>query len=234
MISLKNLSIGYGKKIILDNLNLNLDKGELVSILGVNGSGKSTLIKTIVGLNQPLGGEIIIDGVNQKDLTSRDRAKKISYLSQSRNTPEITARKMVLHGRFPYLGYPRKYTDEDEEIADEALKAVGAYELRNRSVTTLSGGERQRVYLAMALAQQTDYVLMDEPTTYLDIKYQLEMTKLSQKLAKEGKCVVSVTHDLHLALKFSDRIIMFKDKKIFFDGKPDLVTDEMIEECFFN
>ncbi len=232
MIELKNLSVGYGDKAVLDNISLSLADGELTVLLGANGCGKSTLIKTVLGLLEPIGGDIFIDGENLKSIAIRDRAKKTAYLSQSRNTPEISAERMVLHGRFPYLDYPRKYSKKDKEIADEAMRAAGAYELKGRSVSSLSGGERQRVYLAMALAQTTGNLLMDEPLTYLDVKYQLEMIKLSKRLAREGKCVLTVLHDISLALRFSDRVIVLSNGNVVFDGKPDDVSEELIKSVF--
>ncbi len=232
MIKLNNLTVGYGDKAVLEKISLSLSNGELTTLLGANGCGKSTLIKTVLGLIEPLGGEIYIDGENLKSIGIRERAKKTAYLSQSRNTPEIRAERMVLHGRFPYLDYPRRYTKKDREIAENAMKAAGAYELRGRSVSSLSGGERQRVYLAMALAQTTENLLMDEPLTYLDVKYQLEMIKLAKKLADEGKCVLAVLHDISLALRFSDRVIIFSNGSVVFDGKPTDVNADVIKEVF--
>ncbi len=232
MIELKNLSVGYDGKAVLNNISFSLKNGELTALLGANGSGKSTLIKTVLGLLEPVGGVIFIDGENLKDISIRERAKRTSYLSQSRNIPDISARRMVLHGRFPYLDYPRKYSENDKKIADEALKSVGAYELRNRMVSSLSGGERQRVYLAMALAQDTDNLLMDEPLTYLDVKYRLEMLKLSNKLARDGKCVLTVLHDISLALRFCDRVIILSGGSVAFDGSPNDVDSEIIGKIF--
>ncbi len=232
MIELKNLSVGYDGKAVLNNISFSLKNGELTALLGANGSGKSTLIKTVLGLLEPVGGVIFIDGENLEDISIRERAKRTSYLSQSRNIPNISARRMVLHGRFPYLDYPRKYSENDKKIADEALKSVGSYELRNRMVSSLSGGERQRVYLAMALAQDTDNLLMDEPLTYLDVKYRLEMLKLSQKLARDGKCVLTVLHDISLALRFCDRVIILSGGSVAFDGSPNDVDSEIIGKIF--
>lgn len=232
MIKLDNLTVGYGEKAVLQNISLSLSDGELTVLLGANGCGKSTLIKTIVGLIEPIVGDILINGENLKNMSIRERAKKTAYLSQSRNTPEISAERMVLHGRFPYLDYPRRYSENDRKTAENAMKAAGAYELRKRSVSSLSGGERQRVYLAMALAQTTDNLLMDEPLTYLDVKYQLEMIKLAKKLSGEGKCVLTVLHDISLALRFSDRVIILSNGKAVFDGKPTDVNEDIIKNVF--
>lgn len=175
MIELRKLSCGYRENPVLREVSLTFPMGKVVVLLGPNGCGKSTLLRTAMGLLSKQGGEVRFDGVEISALSAREIAKKVAYLSQSRNIPAITARRMVLHGRFPYLSYPRRYRSEDYAIVQRALEQADAADLAERPVGELSGGQRQKVYLAMALAQDTDTVLMDEPTTYMDVRHQLEV-----------------------------------------------------------
>ena len=185
MIELKNLSAGYGGQDVVHDISLPFTPGRILALLGPNGCGKSTLLRTALGLNPKSGGEVLMDGTPLDALSPRERALKAAYLSQSRPTPNIIARRMVLHGRFPYLSYPRRYHREDHEMVKRALDWVGAADLASRPLPELSGGQRQKVYLAMALAQDTAAILMDEPTTYLDVACQLEVMALARRLAKE-------------------------------------------------
>ena len=195
MIELKHLQAGYPGRPVLEDVCLDFRPGEVFAVLGPNGCGKSTLLRTSNGLLAPTGGDILVDGVPLEKLSSKQVAQKIAYLPQSRSIPSITARRMVLHGRFPYLSYPRRYGQKDHETVRKALERVGASDLASRPLPELSGGQRQKVYLAMALAQDTRTILMDEPTTYLDISCQLEVMALARRLAEEGRAVVMVLHD---------------------------------------
>ena len=203
MIELKNLRAGYPGRPVLEGIDLEFRPGEVLAILGPNGCGKSTLLRTANGLLPRDGGEVLVDGVPLEELSAKEVAKKVAYLPQSRTTPNITAGRMVLHGRFPYLSYPRRYRREDHEMVKRALEWAGAAELAPRPLAELSGGQRQKVYLAMALAQDTETILMDEPTTYLDVGCQLEVMALARRLAEEGRAVVMVLHDLTLALRLA-------------------------------
>ena len=205
MIELKHLQAGYPGRPVLEDVCLDFRPGEVFAVLGPNGCGKSTLLRTSNGLLAPTGGDILVDGVPLEKLSSKQVAQKIAYLPQSRSIPSITARRMVLHGRFPYLSYPRRYGQKDHETVRKALERVGASDLASRPLPELSGGQRQKVYLAMALAQDTRTILMDEPTTYLDISCQLEVMALARRLAEEGRAVVMVLHDLCLALRYAQR-----------------------------
>lgn len=233
MIEVKNLIIGYGGKCIANPLDIRFLPGELTVIIGPNGSGKSTLIRTILGLQDKLGGAIIIDGENADTLKPKRRAQRMAYMAQSRSTPSITSRRMVLHGRFPYLGYPRRYRDVDHIIARRAMERTGAAELAERYLPELSGGQRQKVYLAMALAQDTQTLFMDEPTTYLDAEHQLQVMHMARLLAEEGKSVVMVLHDLCLAMRCADRILLLSDG-IAADGSPDEVYSTGLIDKVFN
>lgn len=225
MIELRNLSAGYGREPVLRGVSMSLTPGKVLALLGPNGCGKSTLLKTILGLQPKLGGEILADGTPADEITPRQLAQKVTYLAQSRNTPNISARRMVLHGRFPYLSYPRRYRREDYEMVEKALQWADAAAFADRSMEELSGGQRQKVYLAMALAQDTQTILMDEPTTFLDVAHQLEVMAIARRLAKEGKAVLLVLHDLCLALRWADEAAVLAGGGLLFRG----TTEEAFE-----
>lgn len=230
MIELKNVSTGYARRDVLKDVSLTIQPGKVLALLGPNGCGKSTLLRTIPGLLPALGGEILLDGVPLGNLTSRQIARSIAFLPQSRSVPSITARRMVLHGRFPYLSYPRRYRREDYAAVDRALKQADAMDLADRPLPELSGGQRQKVYLAMALAQETAAVLMDEPTTYLDVRHQLETLALTRRLAAEGRAVVLVLHDLCLALETADEIAVLSEGRLLKSGTPEEVYQSGVLE----
>ncbi len=221
MLEVKNLAAGYPGRTVLEGVSLAVRPGRVLALLGPNGCGKSTLLRTISGLLPPLGGEILLDGKALGDYNSRQAARKIAYLPQSRTVPRITARRMVLHGRFPYLSYPRRYSREDYEAVDRALEAADALALADRPLPELSGGQRQKVYLALVLAQETETVLMDEPTAFLDVRHQLEVLALSRRLAAEGKAVALVLHDLSLALTMADSAAVLGEGRLLALGGPE-------------
>ncbi|MCI8437175.1 MAG: ABC transporter ATP-binding protein [Lawsonibacter sp.] len=221
MIQLRGLRAGYPGRTVLEGIDLDFRPGEVLAILGPNGCGKSTLLRTANGLLPRTGGEVLVDGVSIDRLTPRDLARKAAYLPQSRQVPAITARRMVLHGRFPYLSYPRRYSREDRAMVSRALDWAGAAELADRPLAELSGGQRQKVYLAMALAQDTAAILMDEPTTYLDVACQLEVMALARRLAEEGRAVVMVLHDLCLALRCAHRAALVSEGRLCQVGSPE-------------
>ena len=234
MIELQNVTVGYGGKPVLREVSMAFPPGQVTVLLGPNGCGKSTLMKTALGLLPRQGGEILYDGVDLARLTARQVARKAAYLPQSREIPSITARRMVLHGRFPYLGYPRRYRAEDYETARKALEWAGAGDLADRPVGELSGGQRQKVYLAMALAQDTETVFMDEPTTYLDVGHQLEVMELSHRLAAQGRAVVLVLHDLPMALREADRLAVLAEGVLRRMGTPEEILDCGVLERSFH
>ena len=233
MIQLEHISAGYGGPLVVQDVNLDLNPGEVLVLLGPNGCGKSTLLRVIAGLQPPAGGQVLVDGQPAGRLTRRQLAQKVTYLPQSRTVPNITAYRMVLHGRFPYLSYPRRYRPEDHAAARRALEQADAWELAQLPVQTLSGGQRQKVYLAMALAQDTQTILMDEPTTYLDIQHQLDLMAFSQALAREGRAVVLVLHDLCLALRFAHRGAVLSEGRLLQTGTPEeLFAPGILTETF--
>lgn len=220
MLELKNISVGYEKTTVLNGVDATFEKGKLTGIIGVNGCGKSTLLKAILGILPLSGGEIVIDGTDLRSMNRNEIAKKIAYLAQGKSTPDMTVEQMVLHGRFPHISYPRRYKEADRCIARKAMQDVGISELAHKPLYTLSGGMRQNAYIAMALAQDADYILLDEPTTYLDIGHQLELMKLLRRLADAGKGILTVMHDLPLAFRFSDKIALIPDKNSIINETP--------------
>lgn len=233
MIELRDLSAGYGRQAVLRGVSMELRPGKVLALLGPNGCGKSTLLKTILGLLPKLGGEILADGVPTGQMTPRQLARKVTYLAQSRNTPNITARRMVLHGRFPYLSYPRRYQAEDYAAVEKALRQADAANLAERTMEELSGGQRQKVYLAMALAQDTPAILMDEPTTFLDVGHQLAVMETARRLAGEGKAVLMVLHDLCLALRWADELVVLDAGGLAGLGTPEEVFQSGLLERVF-
>lgn len=233
MIEIKSLNGGYGKKQILFDINETIADGEITSIIGPNGCGKSTLLETAAGLLAPFSGEIAADGINIHKMDPKERAKKISVLSQQKTAGTLTVRALVFHGRFPYLGYPRKYTDEDRNIVEKAMKTAGVIGFADESLSSLSGGQQQKAYIAMLLAQDTDIVFMDEPITFLDINYQLELMEIIKEMKSSGKTVIMIIHDLNLAMSFSDKIIAMKDGRIVRSGTPKEILDGGVFEEIF-
>ena len=233
MIELKNINGGYGKKQVLFDINTIMHENEITSIIGPNGCGKSTLLEISSGLMKPYEGVVVADGVNIHEMNAKDRAKKISVLSQQKNPGALTVRALVYHGRFPYLGYPRKYRDEDRKIVDEAMRTAGIYDLADESLSELSGGQQQKAYIAMLLAQNTDIVFLDEPVTFLDINYQLELMEIIKELKNNGKTVIMVIHDINLAMSYSDKIIAMKNGRIVFDDKPKKMCEINVLESIF-
>ena len=233
MIELTNLRAGYPGRTVLEDITLSFPPGQVLALVGPNGSGKSTLLRTALGLIPKLWGEIRVDGDKLEDLSPRQLAQRAAYLAQSRPVPNITAGRMVLHGRFPYLSYPRRYRPEDHAIAQKALEQADALDLARRPMPQLSGGQRQKVYLAMALAQDTGTVLLDEPTTYLDVGHQQEVMVTARLLASEGKAVVAVLHDLCLAMRFAHRLAVLDGGRLQGVGTPEeLYQSGILDQVF--
>ncbi len=220
MLEIKNVCSGYGKTEVIKNVSLNIEKGKILSVIGPNGCGKSTLFKTALGIVPKSEGRIIIDSVDTSDYKRKEIAKKIAYLSQGRDTPDMTVEQLVLHGRFPFLKYPKGYSSSDNQLARDAMEKMGVAEYAQRCISSLSGGMKQKVYLAMALAQDTDYILLDEPTTYLDVAHQLQLIKGLRCLSDMGKGIAVVIHDLPMAFNFSDEIAVMAKGRIHLKDSP--------------
>lgn len=225
MISITNLCTGYSFKEILHQINLTIPSGKITVILGPNGCGKSTLLKTLCGILPIQSGSISFDGQELSTFTPSMLARRVSYLAQSRQVPDITVLRMVLHGRFPYLSYPRRYRKEDYRIAEDAMNRMGITELKDTPLSNLSGGTRQKVYIAMALAQNTPVILFDEPTTYLDISHQLQMMDHARFLSTEGKTVIMVLHDLSMALQIADQLVVMNNGTVVGQGTSQEIFD---------
>lgn len=233
MIDIKNLSFSVEKKWILSDVNVSFNKGEICAIIGPNGSGKTTLIRLISRLTEPDSGSISVEGKNLSEYSRKELARKIALLPQGRPIPNISVYSLVSHGRFPYLDLSRKLTADDRKITERAMEITDTLHLMHRNVSELSGGERQRVYLAMLIAQNTPCVLLDEPTTYLDISHQFAVMEILRFMRSEGKCAAVVLHDLALALKYCDKILLMNEGKSCFFGTPqEMVASGSIEQIF--
>ena len=214
MIELKNISGGYGKNTVITDVSAVFNNGEITSVVGANGCGKSTLLMMCAGLLPLTSGSVLIDGEDISKLSRNVIAKRISYLAQSKSMGNISVRSLVSHGRFPYLGYPRRYAAADTEKINEAMELAQVTDISDKPVCELSGGQKQRVRIAMILAQDTENVLLDEPLTYLDIRHQYELMELIVKLKNMGKAIVTVMHDLNFALRCSDKIAVMENGAI--------------------
>lgn len=232
MIELKHVSGGYGKRTIISEVNIKFPSDQITSVIGANGCGKSTLLMMCAGLLPLTSGEILLDGTDISRLSRNKIAKRISYLGQLKNASSISVRSLVSHGRFPYLGYPRRYTHEDYDKISQAMRLAGVEDISDRMVSELSGGQQQRVYIAMMLAQDTDIVLLDEPLTYLDISYQFELMELVDQLKRMGKTIIMVMHDLNLALTYSDQIAVVQNGGIIaFDTPENIVAGSALQSA---
>ena len=221
MLKLSNVHAGYGKTEILHGIDIELSAGELVSVVGPNGCGKSTLLKTATGILTPTEGTLTLQEEPLCGMSTAAAARKIAYLAQGKSTPEMTVGEMVLHGRFPHLSYPRRYGKKDKAIALQAMEHMGISELSERPLSTLSGGMRQKAYLAMALTQETELILLDEPTTFLDISNSISLMNTLCRLREDGKGILTVLHDLPLAMAYSDRVIVMDGGCIVSSGTPE-------------
>lgn len=232
MLEISDLCAGYPGHPVLEHLGLKVPEGSFTAVVGPNGCGKSTLLKALVGI-LPYTGTVSFDGTPLSDLSDTQRARTLSFLPQSRSIPQLSVEKLVLHGRFPYLGYPRRYRAEDRQAANAALKAMGIEHFAHRDLAALSGGERQKTYLAMLLAQDTPVILMDEPTAALDICHKFEVLNIARDLARQGRTVVMVLHELELALQFADRIaVMDRGRVVKFGSPQETVATGILEDTF--
>ena len=235
IIELKNLSIGYGNKSVLQDVNAKINKGEIVGIIGCNGAGKSTLLKTIRGLLPKQSGEILYFGRKLESFSEKELAREVAYLQQNVEVGfGYTGKDIVLAGRYPYMKWWKGESISDEELALKCMEYTGTKELAERPVNEVSGGQKQRILLAKVLAQQTPILFLDEPTTGLDMVYQEEIFRFSKALAKMGKTILMVVHELNLAAKYCSRIILRGEGTVIGDGRPDNVFTEKILSKSYN
>lgn len=233
MIKLGNITAGYNKVEVIKNINIAFEEESITSIVGKNGCGKTSLLKTAADLLKPYSGEITINGKDISSFPRKELAKKVAYLPQNRTVPNITVYNFVMHGRYPYLGFSRAPEKEDKEIVDNAIEKMRLNEYINENMSELSGGQRQKVYLAMVLAQDTDIIFLDEPTTYLDINHQLEILEIVKKLKKIKKTIIMVLHDLSNALSYSDKICLMDNGEIvIYDTSQAVFDSKDIDKIF--
>ena len=216
-VETENLKIGYNDNIVVESLNMKIEKGKVTSIIGANGCGKSTILKAIGRIIKKKSGSVYINGYDIDYQKSKEIAKQVAILSQISVAPAtLTCYELVSYGRFPYQKGFGMMSQEDRTIVNWALESTNLTPFKDRTIGSLSGGQRQRVWIAMALAQNGNIILLDEPTTYLDLSCQLEILELLLKLnRKNGTTIVMVLHDLNLAAKYSDNLIAIKDGEIF-------------------
>ena len=227
MLKGKNIDFSYSKdKTFIKNLNIDIPKGKVTTILGPNGSGKSTLISILSCFNKPQKGDIYLDDIKLNKLKYKERAKHIACVHQHNSAPEdIDVETLVSYGRSPY----KKNSKEDKRLIDFAIKATNLSEIRHKKVMDLSGGQRQRAFIAMSLAQNTEVLLLDEPTTYLDIYHQIEILEVVKKLNEEHNItIVMVLHDINQAIKYSHNIVIMKNGAIVNEGSPSKIINENI------
>ena len=235
MITIRNLSKEFKGQNVLKNITMEIPKNCVYGLLGANGAGKSTLLKVISRILPAKRGEVRIDGMDIRKEKAEHIAKKVAVLPQTPTCPDaITVRELVSYGRFPYRKAIGGMSRHDIEQVDWALEKTGLTEISGRLVTELSGGQRQRAWIAMTLAQETEMILLDEPTTYLDMAYQLDVLQLLERMNREKQLtIVMVLHDLNEACRFADHIIGLKNGKVVCEGKPaDVITRENIREIY--
>jgi iron complex transport system ATP-binding protein len=235
LLTTETLVAGYGSRTIVDGIDLELPAGRITVIVGANACGKSTLLKTLARLITPTSGAVVLDGKAISELPSKQLARTLGLLPQQPIAPEgIAVADLIGRGRHPHQKLFRSWTTDDDRAVVEALEATGIADLADRSVDELSGGQRQKVWISMALAQQTDILLLDEPTTFLDITHQVEVLDLLTDLNhRQGTTIVMVLHDLNLAIRYADTLVAVKDGRVHAMGAPsEVVTSTLIEEVF--
>ena len=233
-VRISELAAGYRGRPVLAGVSLELSPGELVAVVGPNGAGKTTLLRAISGALPPSAGAVYLDGKALGRLSPREVARRLAVVEQRPQVGfDFTVRELVELGRLPHLKFPDRLTPRDEEAVEEALAAVGLSGLAGRRFSTLSGGEKQRVFLAIALAQEPQVLLLDEPTAHLDVRHQLELMELVAERAQEGLAVLAAMHDLNLAAAFADRMILLVEGRVLAQGRPEeVLTRENLRAAF--
>ncbi|MGN9784218.1 ABC transporter ATP-binding protein [Nonomuraea sp. ZG12] len=230
-----SVKLGYGDRTIVDGLDLGIETGTVTTIIGPNGCGKSTLLRALGRLLKPQGGEVLLDGKRIDRTPTRDVAKILGMLPQAPTAPEgLTVADLVARGRHPHQTWYRQWSSDDEAAVADALAMTDLADLAERPLDELSGGQRQRAWLSMALAQGTDLLLLDEPTTFLDLAHQVEVLELVRHLhQRAGRTIVMVLHDLNLAARYADRLVAMRDGRVIASGAPhEVLTEDLLREVF--
>lgn len=230
-----SLSVGYGERLVVDSLDLSIIGGTVTAVIGPNGCGKSTLLKALGRLLPARSGAVLLDGKQIDRMPTREVAQVLGMLPQSPVAPEgLTVADLVARGRHPHQAWYRQWSSDDAAAVSAALEMTGISDLADRTVDELSGGQRQRAWISMALAQGTDLLLLDEPTTYLDLAHQIDVLDLVQELhASAGRTIVMVLHDLNLAARYADHVVAMRGGRIVAAGAPgDVLTEEMLLDVF--
>jgi len=234
MIDIKNLTFSYGDRNVLNDISFRVENGEILGILGPNGSGKTTLINVINGYLKKDGGEILIKNKKIEKYSRKELARIMGVVPQDMIPAfDFTVYDIVSMGRYPHLGIIDPISDRDEMLIFEALKKTGLYELKDKSIREISGGERQRVFIARAIAQDPEIILLDEPTSNLDIRFQIEILEIIEKMREEGKTVLMSMHDVNLAIRYCTKLALISEGRIYAIGEPDdVISEESIEKVY--
>ncbi|TDD87410.1 ABC transporter ATP-binding protein [Saccharopolyspora karakumensis] len=231
----RDLKLAYGERVVVDGLDFEVAGGTITAVIGPNGCGKSTLLRALGRLLAPQRGEVLLDGKRIHTMSTKEVARVLGVLPQSPAAPEgLTVADLVARGRHPHQSWYRQWSSDDESAVAEALAMTGIGDLAERTLDELSGGQRQRAWLSMALAQGTDLLLLDEPTTYLDLSHQVDVLELVGRLHDEsGRTVVMVLHDLNLAARYADRLVAMKEGAVVASGEPgEVLTEELLADVF--
>ncbi|MFJ9367172.1 ABC transporter ATP-binding protein [Nocardia sp. NPDC101769] len=234
-LAAEDITLGYGDRVIVDGLSVRIEPGLITTVIGPNGCGKSTLLRSLGRLLRPRSGRVLLDGKAISTMKTKDIARIVGMLPQTPVAPEgLTVADLVARGRHPHQSWLRQWSADDEAEVTAALEQTGIGDLAGRTLDELSGGQRQRAWISMALAQGTDILLLDEPTTYLDLAHSLEVLDLVDRLHDDlGRTVVMVLHDLNLAIRYSDRLIVMHAGRIVAQGVPaDIIDAELLREVF--
>jgi iron complex transport system ATP-binding protein len=230
----RDVHLSYGREAVVQDLRLRIASGRITALVGPNGSGKSTLLRGLARLQRPVAGAVLLDGRDIARASTREVARRMAVLPQDPETPEgLTVRQLVEQGRYPHRTLLRGWSPDDEGAVDRALAATGMTPLAERPVDTLSGGQRQHAWIAMTLAQETGILLLDEPTTYLDLAHQVEVLELLAALNDDGSTIVMVLHDLNQAARYADEIVALRSGRISAAGPPqDVLREDRVREVF--
>ncbi|GAA2489238.1 ABC transporter ATP-binding protein [Actinocorallia cavernae] len=233
-LTAREITLRYGDRVVATRLSLDIPDGAFTAIVGPNACGKSTLLRAFVRLLRPAEGQVALDGREVGSYPSKELARQVGFLPQDPLAPDdVKVRQLVARGRFPHQSLLSLWSESDERAVTEAMAAAGVTELAGRPVQELSGGQRQRVWIAMALAQQTPYLLLDEPTSFLDITHQYQLLRLLAQLRDQGRTVIAVLHDINQACRFADHLVAMRDGRVVAEGRPaDIVDAALIKDVF--